>query len=113
MADGHFFRLPRRETGRVARRGQRHQFKDSGFAVIEASTGASGLRAVARVRPYGVLIGGELSEICSADVIEALKAEYMTRGLGISGLDCWPLRFLRNRPARPVRHELIPKPRSG
>src|SRR5690242_10554460 len=45
-------------------------FLDAGYVVMEASNGASGLRAVAPSRPSAILIGGALAEICRFEFVE-------------------------------------------
>jgi CheY-like chemotaxis protein len=60
---------------------------DAGYAVLEASNGASGLRAVARSCPNVILVGGELPEVRCADFLDAVQAEYTGQRTCISGLD--------------------------
>jgi PleD family two-component response regulator len=75
----------------------RQVFLDAGYGVMEASNGASGLRALARSRPSAILIGEELSEICRFEFVEAVQTEFRREGIGILHLDQRLLKYFQNR----------------
>jgi CheY-like chemotaxis protein len=55
----------------------------AGFGVAEASNGISALRLAAQTRPDVVVLGGQLPELGVGDVRRALKADPLTRGIGV------------------------------
>jgi CheY-like chemotaxis protein len=69
----------------------------AGYDVAEASNGMAALRLAAHLRPELMVLSAQLSELATADVRAALKANPSTRAIGV-----FVVRARRTRPAVPV-----------
>lgn len=55
----------------------------AGFGVTEASNGGAALRMARHTRPDVVVLGAQLSEVAAGEVHRALKADPLTRDIGV------------------------------